>query len=92
MGIPTRRQPSEPRTYGHGKGNGHQCIRIYPNGEFVETWWYAYEVGEWIAYNALFRFGNCLFVDGELVNMSPYHPREWWENRAAELKAEGVMR
>lgn len=44
----------------------HSCIRVYANNDRVVEWRDPTELKEWLDYNTTYRFGNALFVDGEI--------------------------
>ena len=45
------------------------CVRTYNNGNRVVSWLNARQAEEWVSYNAVFRFGCALFVNGECRNL-----------------------
>ena len=65
----------------------HCCIRVYNNGDRVVEWRESDRLTEWLEYNAVFRFGQALFVDAELKRTG-YLAQERCEALAERFKQE----
>lgn len=48
-------------------GKTYDCVRVYPNGEFVQEQRDAAGKDQWLEYNKKWRFGQALFVDGDCL-------------------------